>query len=258
MRSSVLRSRASHGAKGTGRLPRVSAALWLTCFISSGAMAQDARFNQEDARLNRAYQRRVAQLSANPQRLAELRRQELDWIKQRDQKCGHDIACLAQSTKARADYLEQQAAQESPATPAGKIPQELVGKWIIRKVLPTDTIACLDSKQAQTLVGTEIEYRTDSFRWKTTTVRSSGSSANMLGAQEFSQDHSGSGSHVDFNQLRIAASAVKQITVNHPAVKIGELSQTGSETMPGESVLVEGPNTIILEVCNTYFEARRE
>jgi Lysozyme inhibitor LprI len=258
MRSSVLRSRISNGAKVTCRLPRVRAALWLACFISWGALAQDARFNQEDARLNRAYQRRVTQLSANPQRLAELRRQELDWIKQRDQKCGHDVACLAESTKARADYLEQQAAQESSETPPGEIPQELVGKWIIRRVLPTDTIACLDSKKAQILVGTEIEYRTDSFRWKTTTVRSSGSSTNMLGAQEFAQGNSGSGSHVDFSQLGIAASAVKQITVNHPAVKIAELSQNGSEIMPGESVLVEGPNTVIVDVCNTYFEARRE
>jgi hypothetical protein len=63
---------------------------------------------------------------------------------------------------------------------------------------------------------------------------------------------------VDFNQLGIVASAVKQITVNHPAVKIAELAQNGSQTMPGESILVEGPNTIILDICNTYFEARRE
>ena len=32
----------------------------------------------------------------------------------------------------------------------------------------------------------------------------------------------------------------------------------GSEAVPGETVLVEGPNTIILVICNTYFEARRE
>jgi hypothetical protein len=63
---------------------------------------------------------------------------------------------------------------------------------------------------------------------------------------------------VDFNQLGIAASAVEQITINHPDVKIAELSQSGSEAVPGESVLVAGPNTIILEICNTYFEARRE
>jgi len=107
-------------------------------------------------------------------------------------------------------------------------------------------------------VGTEIEYRADSFRWKTTNVQSSGGSTNLIGAQEFAQGNSGSGSHIDFNQLGIATSAVEQITINHPDVKILELSQTGSAAVPGESVLIEGPNTIILAVCNTYFEARRE
>jgi hypothetical protein len=233
--------------------------LLAACSCATVSAAQDAGLKQEDARLNRAYQQRVAQLSGTPAKLAELRRQELDWIKQRDQRCGKDVNCLVEATKARADYLEQQVAQEkSNAEPGGQIPQELLGKWIVRKILPTDTISCLDSKQAQTLVGTEIEYRADNFRWKTTTVRSLGAFTNMIGAQEFAQDNSGSGSHVDFNQLGIAGSAVKQITINHPEVTIAELSQSGSNAVPGESVLVEAPNTIILEICKTYFEGKRE
>ena len=221
--------------------------------------AQDAGLTQEDARLNRVYQRRVAQLRNEPAKLAELRRQETDWIKERDQKCGKDAACLAQATKERADYLEQLVGQKVPnPTPVGKIPQQLLGKWIIRKILPTDTIGCLDGTQAQKLVGTEIEYRADNFRWKTTNVRSSGSSTNMVGAQEFAQDNSGKGSRVDFAQLGIVSSAVEQITIRHPDVKISELSQSDNAAVPGESVLVEGPNTIIVVVCNTYFEARRE
>ena len=234
--------------------------LFAACSCAALSAAQDARLGQEDARLNRVYQHRVALLRNDPAKLAELRRLETDWIKQRDQKCGKDVACLAQATKERADYLEQLIAQEEgPNTaPNSNIPQELLGKWIIRKVLPTNTTSCLDNKQAQSLVGTEIEYRADSFRWKTTNVRSSGSSTNMIGAQEFAQDMSGSGSHIDFNLLGIAASAVKQITIDHPDVKIAELSQNGSAAVPGESVLVEGPNTIIFEICNTYFEGRRE
>jgi uncharacterized protein len=257
MRSSVLLCRINDGTRVKGRLHRGSAAVWVACFFSSVAMAQDTRFSEQDARLNRAYQQRVTQLSRNSQKLAELRRQELDWIKQRDQQCGKDVACLVEATKARADYLEQQVAQEAPKAP-GQIPQELLGKWIIHKVLPTDTVTCLDSKQAQTLVGTEIEYRTDSFRWKNTTVRSSGVATNMVGAQEFAQSNSGSSSRVDFNQLGIAASAVKQITISHPDVTIAELSQTGSGAVPGETVLVEAPNTVIFEICSTYFEAQRK
>ena len=229
------------------------------CSCAVLSAEQDAQLGQEDARLNRVYQRRVAQLRNNPAKLTELRRQETDWINERDQKCGKDVACLAQATKERADYLEQLVAPGGPSpTPVGKIPQALLGKWIVCKVVATDTVGCLDSKEAQALVGTEIEYRADSFRWKTTNVQSSGGSTNLIGAQEFAQGNSGSGSHIDFNQLGIATSAVEQITINHPDVKIVELSQGGSAAVPGESVLVEGPNTIILEVCNTYFEARRE
>jgi hypothetical protein len=234
--------------------------LFAACSCAGLSLAQDARLSQEDARLNRVYQHRVAQLHNDPAKLAELRRLETDWIRQRDQKCGKDAACLAQATKERADYFEQLVAQEEgPNTPPSrKIPQELLGKWIIRKVLPTNMTSCLDGKQAQSLVGTEIEYRSDSFRWKTTNVQSSGCSTNMIGAQEFAQDISGNASHIDFSQLGIAASAIKQITIDHPDVKIAELSLNGSAAVPGESVLVEGPNTIIFAVCNTYFEARRE
>jgi hypothetical protein len=232
----------------------LAAGVWAT--ISA---AQDAGLSQEDARLNRVYQQRVAQLKSEPAKLAELRQQELQWLKQRDKKCGKDAACLAQATKERTDFLEQLVAQTGTSTTsATKIPAELLGKWRVHKVLPGETVTCLDSTQAQTLVGTEIEYRADGFRWKTTNVPSSGSTTNLLGAQEFAQGNSGSGSHVDFNQLGIAASAVEQITINHPEVKIAELSLNGSEAVPGESVLVEGPNTILFQICNTYFEARRE
>ena len=238
------------------RLHRGSGVLLLAFFLTSVSIAEDTPLSQQDARLNRAYQRRATQLSRNPQKLAELRRQELDWIKQRDQQCGKDVACLVEATKARADYLENEVAQAAPKEP-GQIPQELLGRWVIGRVLPTDAVSCLDGKQAQTLVGTEIEYRTDSFRWRNTTVRSSGVSTNIIGAQEFFQTSSGSGSRVDFNQLGIAASAVKQITISHPDVTIAELSQSGSRAVPGESVLVEAPNTIIFEICSTYFEAQR-
>jgi len=242
-----------------GRLHNGIISLLAACSCATLSAAQAAALSQEDARLNQVYQRRVAQLRNDPAKLAELRRQEADWIKERDQKCGKDAACLAQATKERADYLEQLVAPagQNP-TPSSKIPQQLLGKWIVRKIVATDTVGCLDIKQAQALVGAEREYRADSFRWKTTNIQSSGSSTNLVGAQEFAQDNSGSGSHVDFNQLGIASSAVEQITINHPDVKIAELSQNGSSAVPGESVLMEGPNTIIFDVCNTYFEARRE
>ncbi|MGA7289712.1 MAG: hypothetical protein WBX02_16535, partial [Terriglobales bacterium] len=47
---------------------------------------------------------------------------------------------------------------------AQNIPQELVGKWIVQRELPARTISCWGEKEAKAILGTEIEYTTDSFR----------------------------------------------------------------------------------------------
>ena len=234
-------------------------ALLAACSCATLSTAQDARISQEDAGSTESIS--VASRSYVTTQRSSLNcgARKRTGLRNGIKNAAKMLPALAQATKERADYLEHLVAPEGPnPTPTSKIPQELLGKWIVRKVVATDTVGCLDSKQAQALLGAEIEYRAESFRWKTTNVQSSGSSTNLIGAQEFAQGNSGSGSHVDFNQLGIAASAVEQITINHPDVKIAELSQSGSEAVPGESVLVAGPNTIILEICNTYFEARRE
>jgi Lysozyme inhibitor LprI len=223
------------------------------------AFAQDeTRLGKEDARLNSAYQRRVAQLRSNPDKLAALRKQERNWIVQRDQQCGKNVACLTQATKAHADYFETQVRQNDVATKAGEpIPAEIVGRWVVSKVLPTQTIACWDEKQAQALVGTGLEYKPDSLRWKTTTVRNLGVTATLLEAQQFAEDHSGSGSTVTFAMLEINAAKVKQIAIEHADVTIQDGSAGGSMEMPGDLVMLNGPDSLVFSVCNVWFKAGR-
>src|SRR5260370_16437187 len=91
MKSSVLLCRISEDARVKSRLHRGRAALLLACFFSSVSMAQDTRFSEQDARLNLAYQQRVTQLSRNPQKLAELRRQDLDFINHPAHQCRKPI-----------------------------------------------------------------------------------------------------------------------------------------------------------------------
>jgi uncharacterized protein YecT (DUF1311 family) len=231
-------------------------AMGVVCF------GQDTtQLGKEDARLNRAYQQRVSQLRSDPAALLALRVEERKWIAQRDSQCVNDVACLTQDTKAHADYFETQVKQNDPATTASSpIPEELLGRWVVRAVLPAKTVSCWDQKQADALVGTELEYKADSLRWKTTTVRNLGSTTSTVNAAEFAEDNSGMGrdaSAVNFGQLGIKAGSVRQIAIGHPDVTIQDGSAAGMMEMPGDTVLVDGRDRLVFAVCNVYFEAGR-
>ena len=229
----------------------------LLCLSSLHAQDTD-QLAREDARLNQIYQQRVAQLRSDPAALAALRRQERDWIRQRDQQCGKDVACLTQSTKAHADYLQEQVSQNDPnAKPGASIPQELLGKWIIRKSLPVGGVVCWGEKQAQALVGTSLEYRADSFLWKEKSIRSLGSKTSLVKAQEFAEENSGSGGSVTLHDLGIAAPSVKQVEIQHPDITVYDKTMDCCATVPGENALMKGPNTLILNICGVFYEATR-
>ncbi|MDQ6704365.1 MAG: molybdate ABC transporter substrate-binding protein [Acidobacteriota bacterium] len=149
-----------------------------------------------------------------------------------------------------------------PAAAVGNlIPLEIRGTWVIRKVLPTRTISCLGGKKSQALLGTELEYRPESFRWNTTTVRSLGSSVIRIDARQFAENNSGGGSdgsRVNLSQLGIVAPAVKQIVIRHPDMTIKNGPLKDRSEIPGDVLLVKGPDALVFQVCNVYFEADRK
>ncbi len=240
--------------------PLTTTLLSAALFFATFAVAQDATtLSKEDARLNKAYQARVTQLRSDPAGLAALRKDELSWIVQRDQHCGKDVACLTQNTSVRANYLETQVKQnDTTAKPATPMPAELLGTWTIRKILPTQTIGCWDEKQAKALIGTELIYKADSLRWKTTSARYVNSTVTIVKAHDFAADNSGSQSSVTFKDLGIAASEVKQIAIEHPDVTIDDGSKGGTTEMPGDTVMVKSSSALVFSVCNVYFEADRK
>jgi hypothetical protein len=139
---------------------------------------------------------------------------------------------------------------------AQNIPAELHGKWIIGRVIPTSTISCWGDEEAKSIIGSEIEYAADSFRWKTTMVNHPVADVAVLTAEQFREEYSGQGansSQVSFRQLGIRTAKVKRVTIKHPPADI-----TGGTTeIPGDVVLLKDHNTIILSVCNVYFEAKQ-
>ena len=68
---------------------------------------------------------------------------------------------------------------------AQTIPSELWGRWVIRRELPTSTITCWGETEARAIIGTEIEYRADSFRWKDKIARHPTADVSVVTAKQF-------------------------------------------------------------------------
>jgi len=132
----------------------------------------------------------------------------------------------------------------------------LRGRWVVRRDLPTSTICCWGEKEVKSLIGTEIEYTANSFRWKNKVITNPTVQIEVLSAEEFHDEFSGGGasdSQVNLRQLEIRAPQITLITLGHePADLTGATIE-----IPGDQVIVKNKNTIIFAVCNVYFEARR-
>jgi hypothetical protein len=139
---------------------------------------------------------------------------------------------------------------------AQTIPKELCGTWTIRRELPTRAISCWGEKEAKKLIGTELEYSAQLFRWNKVMTRNPGAETTIITAQRFHDENSGGGandSQVTFMQLGIKEEKAVQVVIRHPHASI-----TGATIeIPGDSVLLKDKDTIIFSVCNVYFEAKR-
>jgi len=140
--------------------------------------------------------------------------------------------------------------------PAQSIPKELQGKWIVRREVPTSTISCWGEKEAKTLIGTEIEYSAESFRWQKLVTKNPTVEIKIISAKQFHDENSGqgaNGSEVNFRQLGIKNDRATQLVIEHSAANIS----AATTEIPGDSILIKNKNTIIFSVCSLYFEAER-
>lgn len=139
---------------------------------------------------------------------------------------------------------------------AAQIPRELVGKWGIERQLPTKTISCWGDEDAKKIIGSEIEYKKDSFRWKDILIQHPAVELRTISAQQFERKNSSpsvNGSQISFRQLGIGTTHAKQVSITHPPAEI----TSATTEIPGDEVLLKDHNTIVFSVCNLYFEAKR-
>jgi len=136
---------------------------------------------------------------------------------------------------------------------AEPLPGRLQGTWRITRVLPTSNTACWGREQAQPLVGSTLTYRDDSLRWRGGAVPLEDITTRTITASEFSKENGGAEGAASFSQLGIRANRVLEVDLQHEDMDI-----TGATTeVPGDSVLLAGPNRIVVSACGVFFEATR-
>ncbi|AWO78856.1 MULTISPECIES: hypothetical protein [Serratia] len=140
----------------------------------------------------------------------------------------------------------------------GPIPKQLLGNWRVSKIVPTQTTGCWDQQQAQSLIGGKISYKADAFSWNDTALKSEGATVSTVEAQEFVEDNAGSSSYIDFPMLGISTPSVERVAIQHADTVIKGITDQGTDGVPGDNVLVKDANTLILSLCNVWFEAQRE
>lgn len=143
-----------------------------------------------------------------------------------------------------------------PLASAQPIPRELWGRWIVSRDLPTHSISCWGYEEARKLLGTDLEYSAEVFRWKNVVTKNPSAVTTIITAQQFHDEYSGQGagsSDVTFKEIGINAAQAKRIAIQHPDAHI----TTASTEVPGDDVLMKDQNTIIFSVCSVFFEAKR-
>lgn len=155
-----------------------------------------------------------------------------------------------------AQWLCLLLAFQSAAVVSPGVPPQLRGDWTVTRLIPTTTISCWDKREAKRLLGTTVHYSSDALGWKNYGVAHAVVSTQSLTAFQFRVDYSGGGaadSEIDFNQLGIRVPSATIVKIQHKDANI----TGGTAEIPGDWVFLKDRDTIILSVCNLYFEAHR-
>jgi hypothetical protein len=139
---------------------------------------------------------------------------------------------------------------------AQTVPKEVWGKWVVRRELPTTTISCWGEPEARKIIGSEIEYSEKVFRWNSIITNDPVAESKIITAQQFHDENSGgsvNSSQVDFRQLGIKQARTTEIRIQHTDAHIS----AATNEIPGDNILMKDTNTIVLSICNIFFEAKR-
>ena len=134
----------------------------------------------------------------------------------------------------------------------GSLPHSLAGTWRISRMRPPPTPAGPPSRP-RPLLGTTITYRSDLLRWHGGQIEVTDVSCAKPPTKSSARKILAPISPANFAQLGIHAKHVTEVDMQHDASDV----LPASTAVPGDSVLLAGPNRIIVSACGVYFEATR-
>lgn len=136
------------------------------------------------------------------------------------------------------------------------MPKQIIGTWVVAHEVPIKAVSCWSKEESKKLIGTEIQYSDKMFRWDKTIVENPSVDTRDVTGEQFRDENSGAGPHgsqITLELLGITSDPVTEVTIAHPPSHV--FLQTTE--IPGDDIVLKGPDTIIFSVCNVYFEAKR-
>jgi hypothetical protein len=144
-----------------------------------------------------------------------------------------------------------------PSKTLAQVPTTLIGQWNITRELPTTAITCWDSREARYLLGKHFQIGPGLLIWGHTQVPIQNVRETTFDDESFLRAYSGSGGSVRFRYLGVTSPTAKVVEIRHPDIKWKDPGGQDHYEIPGEWALLKAPNTIVVSVCNVYYEARR-
>jgi len=139
------------------------------------------------------------------------------------------------------------------AAVADPLPASLRGSWRIERILPTTNSGCWTRQDAQSLIGSTLTYSQNEMRWRGGVVPLTDVFTRQVSGAEFSKENTGPERPASFEQLGIRTDAVTEVDLQHPDAAV----LPASTEIPGDAVMMVGPNRIVVSACGVYFEAVR-
>ena len=136
---------------------------------------------------------------------------------------------------------------------AEQLPAGLRGTWRIARILPTTNSGCWTRGDAESLVGSTLTYGQYEMRWRDGAVRLYDIDTRVVSAAEFRKENDGPVRPASFAQLGVRASALTEVDMQHEDAAV----LPASTEIPGDSVLMVGPDRIVVSACGVYYEATR-
>jgi hypothetical protein len=98
-----------------------------------------------------------------------------------------------------------------------------------------------------------LSYSNRSMHWQGGSVPLQGVAMREVTDEQFRKENTGDNGFADFTQIGIHTPSVIEVDLQHDDADI-----TGATTeVPGDSILLAGPNRIVVSACGIYFEATR-